>query len=266
MANITRSRANSNDPAAARSPSTTQMDTPWPVVTAGKGKNRSKKQHQLISFKPTFVQPRASTTESTQALTDQPPPAPVGLVVPYIKGAEKGSVLIDITHVKNFYLLREALDAFNKNADTSGRDYNEFLGRCEKNRTYLNHEYMETLWAANTASYNTIVNEGIILSDNTFIKGFPSYPADASIVRLSLSRLPFLQLPLLKTTLKEWLTRFGEVLDFGLSKKDGYYVGGGYATIAIPPSKPCAEESCQLDHTHFDPLQRAVPWTEDDGD
>lgn len=171
MANITRSRANSNDPAAARTPSYIQPDTPWSVVTAGKGKNRSKKQQQqLISFQPTFVQPRAPTTDSNQALTDQPPPAPVELVVPYIKGAEKGSVLIDITHVKNLHILREALDAFNKDADTHGRGYNEFLGRCEKNRTYLNHTYMETLWAHNTASYNTIVNEGIMLSDNTFVK------------------------------------------------------------------------------------------------
>ncbi|CEP15622.1 hypothetical protein [Parasitella parasitica] len=66
MANITRSRVNSNDPAAARSPSYIQPDTPWSVVTAGKGKHRSKKQQQqlIISFKPTFVQPRAPTTDS----------------------------------------------------------------------------------------------------------------------------------------------------------------------------------------------------------
>ncbi|CEP08993.1 hypothetical protein, partial, partial [Parasitella parasitica] len=242
------------------------MDTPWSVVTAGKGKTGNKKHQQLITFNPTFVQPRASNTDSSQALADQPPPAPVELVVPYIKGAEKGSVFIDITHVKNLHLLREALDAFNKDADTEGRGYNEFLGRCEKNRTYLNHVYMETLWAPSTASYNKIVNEGIMLSDNTFIKGFPSYPADSSIVRITMSGLPFLPLPILKSELKEWLSRFGEVLDYGLSKKDGYYVGGGYATIAIPPGKPCKQYPCLRDHTHFDPLERAVSWQEADGE
>lgn len=51
------------------------------------------------------------------------------------------------------------------------------------------------------------------------------------------------------------------MLDFGVRKKDGYDVGGGYATIAIPPGQPCTVE-----HTHFQPLQRAVPWEEDDGD
>ncbi|EPB83935.1 hypothetical protein HMPREF1544_09325 [Mucor circinelloides 1006PhL] len=265
MANIPRTRANSIDPATARSPTPPPLDRPWSVVTAGKGKSRGKK-HQLISFTPTFVQPRSSGTESHQALNGQAPPAPVELVVPYIKEIEKGSAFIDITHVKNHNLLREALDAFNKDADTDGRGYNEFLGRCEKNRTYLNHVFMETLWAHNTASYNTIVNEGIMLSDNTFIKGFPSYSADSSIVRLTLSGLPFLQLPLLKAALKSWLTRFGEVLDYGLSKKDGYYVGGGYATIAIPTGKPCSQDPCPMDHDHFVPLQREVSWEEDDGD
>ncbi|CEP15620.1 hypothetical protein [Parasitella parasitica] len=127
--------------------------------------------------------------------------------------------------------------------------------------TYISHEKN----APNTVSYNTIVNEGILLSDNTFVKGFPSCPADSSIVRLTLSGLPFLQLPLLKKDLKAWLTRFGEVLDFSLSKKDGYYVGGGYATIAIPPGKPCTEMPCQLDHSHFEPLLPEVPWMDDDG-
>ncbi|KAG1099632.1 hypothetical protein G6F42_017795 [Rhizopus arrhizus] len=55
--------------------------------------------------------------------------------------------------------------------------------------------------------------------------------------------LPFLQLPPLKKALSEWLKRVVEVLDLGLTKKDGY------ATIAIPPGKPCAEPPCQLEHT-----------------
>ncbi|GAN10832.1 hypothetical protein MAM1_0410d10382 [Mucor ambiguus] len=272
MQNITRSRANSNDSASAASPTPPPpLDVPWSVVTAGKGKYHNKKKQQLISFNPTFVQPRSATTESNQALSGQTPPAPVELVVPYMKGVEKGSVFIDITHVKNLNLLREALDAFNKDADDTpggNHGYNNFLGCCEKNRTYLNHVIMEeTLWAPNTASYNTIVNEGIMLPDNTFVKGFPSYSADASIVRLTLSGLPFLQLRLLKQSLNDWLARFGKVLDFGLSKKDGFYVGGGYATIAIPSGNRCTQDPCPIDHTHFIPLQRSVPsWEEDDGD
>ncbi|CEP14328.1 hypothetical protein [Parasitella parasitica] len=124
-------------------------------------------------------------------MADQPPPAPVELVVTYIKGAEKGSIFINIIHVKNLHWLREALDAFNKDADTEG-----------------------TPWAPSTASYYTIVNEDTMLSDNT-------------------------------SALKDWLLRFGEGLDYGLSKKDGYYIGAGYATIAIPPGKPCKEHPCQ---------------------
>ncbi|KAL9536471.1 hypothetical protein MBANPS3_012627, partial [Mucor bainieri] len=264
---MTHSRANSSDEVSTSPPPPPLTDVPWSVVTAGKGKHRTK-NHQLLSFKPTFVQPRPTATESNQALSGQAPPAPVELVTPYMKGVEKGSVFIDITHVKNLNLLRDALNAFNKDTDAPGPDQgnNEFLGRCEKNRTYLNHVFMETLWAPNTASYNAIVHEGIMLSDNTFIKGFPSYSADASIVRLSLSGLPFLQLRLLKKSLHDWLTRFGEVLDFGLSKKDGFYVGGGYATIAIPTGKPCAQDPCPVEHQHFVPLQRFVPWEEDDGD
>ncbi|KAL7326449.1 hypothetical protein PS15p_208792 [Mucor circinelloides] len=207
LANITRStRKHTDDLAAASSPSSIQPALPWSVVTDGKGKNRSKKQQQLISFKPTFAQLRVSTTaDSRQALADdQPPLAPVECVDPYIKGAEKGSVLTDITHVKNLHLLcEEALDAFNKDADTVGGGHNELSSRCGKNRTYLNHVYMKALWAPLSPSYNTIVDDGIILSDNTFIKGFPSYPADASIVLLTLSFQPFLQLLLLKKALKE---------------------------------------------------------------
>lgn len=220
MDNITRNRANSGTEVSASPPSPPPLDVPWSVVTAGKGKRRTKQQ-ELLSFKPTFVQPRSTSSESSQALSGQTAPASVELVTPYLKGVEKGSVFIDITHVKNHNLLRAALDAFNKDSDApgAGQGVNDFLGRCEKNRTYLNHVFMETLWAPNTASYHTIVNEGIMLSDNTFIKGFPSYSADASIVRLTLIGLPFLQLRLLKKSLHDWLTRFGEVLDFGLSKK-----------------------------------------------
>ncbi|KAI8636570.1 hypothetical protein BD408DRAFT_326933, partial [Parasitella parasitica] len=126
--------------------------------------------------------------------------------------------------------------------------------------------YMETLWAPHSASYNTIVKEGIMLSDNTFIKGFPSYSADSSIVRLSLSGLPFLQLPILKKDLVKRLQRFGKVLDFGLSKKDGYYVGGGYATIELPTEKPCHGTACIVDHVHHESLQREIIWDEDDED
>src|SRR4051812_2718807 len=103
--------------------------------------------------------------------------------------------------------------------------------------------YMETLWAPNTTSYNTIVKEGIMLSDNTLIKGFPSYLTDTSIVWLTLSELSFFQLPLLKTALKEWLTRFAEVLDFGLSEK-GWLLCRWWLCHYYNPSR----HNCQLDH------------------
>ncbi|CEP09168.1 hypothetical protein [Parasitella parasitica] len=106
-------RSNSTEQAITLSPSPPRLYVPWAVVTAGKGKHRNK-IHQLISFKPTFVQPRSATTESNQTLSGQAPPAPVELVVPYIKGVGK------------------ALDNFNRDADSDSRGYNEFLPRSKK--------------------------------------------------------------------------------------------------------------------------------------
>lgn len=131
MTNSPRSKANTKEHASASSYSTQiNPSIPWSVVASGKGKKGNKRQ--LISFKPTIAQPISSITDSNQALSGQTPPAPVELVRPFLKGAEKGSVLIDITHIKDLNLLPMALDEFNKDADTAGRGYNKLLGRCEK--------------------------------------------------------------------------------------------------------------------------------------
>lgn len=114
-------------------------------------------------------------------MSSQPAPRLVELVRPFIKELESGSVLIDITHVKDHSLLRIALDAFNKEAEAD-IEHNEFSGRLEKTRAYLNHVFMETIWASNTPSYREITTDGILLSNGTFIKGFPSYAAESTIV------------------------------------------------------------------------------------
>lgn len=264
MLKYSRTKANNTEPANTRSHSPSTSDVPWTQVV-GRGKQKNKRQ--MISFKPTIAQPVRSSSESNLALSDQPAPAPVELVRPFLKGAEKGSVFIDITHIKDHTLLRAALDNFNKDAETTGRGYNEFLGRCEKTRTYLNHVFMETLWTHQSDSYNTIVNDGIMLSDNTFVKGFPSYSADSNIVRLTIENLPFLPFPILKADFEKQMARFGEVLDFGISKKDGYYMGHGFATIQTPTGTACQHESpCSQEHKHYEALQRSFLWEEDDGD
>ncbi|KAI8641162.1 hypothetical protein BD408DRAFT_433499 [Parasitella parasitica] len=156
MVNTTRTLANSSRPGLSSSPSPTiKPNVPWSVIAAGKGKKGKAKQ-QYLSLSPTIVQPVLNDSESNQATNSQTQPDPIELVRPFIKGFEQGSVLIDITHVKDLSILRDALDDFNKDADVDGRGYNEFLGRCEKTRTYLNHVFMETMWAPNSLSLSLL--------------------------------------------------------------------------------------------------------------
>ncbi|CEP11034.1 hypothetical protein [Parasitella parasitica] len=107
------------------------------------------------------------------------------------------------------------------------------------------------MWALSSSSYQTITEKGIHLTD---------------VSTLTLSGLPFLPLPLLETDRKPHLQHFGNVLDYGVSKKEGYYVGGGYATIELPPD-PCSKDSrCTSDHVYHEHLNREIVWDEEDGE
>ncbi|GAN05249.1 hypothetical protein MAM1_0085c04718 [Mucor ambiguus] len=70
--------------------------------------------------------------------------------------------------------------------------YEEFLGYRKQPRHYLGHAILETMWLPGGEGRKSLIEMGITLDDGTFVKGFPSYPADATIVKLTLENLPFL--------------------------------------------------------------------------
>lgn len=100
----------------------------------------------------------------------------VEMVRPFLKGIEDSSVLIDITGLPNQQLLRDALQAFNKN-DYLNKGYNDYIGRVPRTRKYMNREIIETCWIHNSTGHQAIL-KGFNLKDGTFVKGFPSLPAN----------------------------------------------------------------------------------------
>jgi hypothetical protein len=95
----------------------------------------------------------------------------IQLVRPFLNGIEKHSVLIDVTDVHTTQMLREALQAFNTEA-IKNNEHEDYCGRLPQIRRYLNHTFIETMWTLNKA----ILESGITLPDNTFVKGFTSFP------------------------------------------------------------------------------------------
>ncbi|GAN07739.1 hypothetical protein MAM1_0173c07242, partial [Mucor ambiguus] len=243
----------------------------WVLVTKG-----NKGKHRHVPFTPTtIVQPSAATSASSQALSDDQHPSPVELVRPFIKGFERNSVLIDITHIKDIItLLENRLKEFNTDNPT---DYNDFIGYPETVRTYLGHRFIETMWLHQSKGHQTILNEGVCcLSDGTFVKGFESYPNDANIVHVKLENLPFLPARLVIQDMKRILSFYGEVLDLGITQVNGVFHGKGYATLNL--TKPRTVENICIStghahghsskcdgYLHFHELTRVIPWEEDDG-
>ncbi|RCI00048.1 hypothetical protein CU098_006066, partial [Rhizopus stolonifer] len=157
--------------------------------------------------RPTVFVPSASFTDSStiseSLMSEFRQPTPVNLVQPYIKG----SVLTDITDIENDKLLFDVLLGFNENMDQN-RAYEDYCGRVPEIRKYLNR-----------FSYRqTILNDEVYLADGAFIKGFPSYPADARIVRLGLDRLPIMSLRLLKEDLESRFSHYEQALDLGVHR------------------------------------------------
>jgi len=254
--------------------SDTETPLLWTHVVKSKRKGNNKQQHSIVSFNPTLVKRPVTDEESSQqSLTGESPPAPLAVIRPFLKGMEQDSVFIDLTPVKDRNLLNKALLQFNEDSNDSDM-YEEFLGYRKQPRHYLGHAFLETMWLLNGQGRRTLIEDGIILEDGTFIKGFPSYPADATIVKLTLENLPFLPALQLKEEMAARLSAFGDVLDLGISRTDGVYQGEGYATLnlTVPSSLDydCQElhpgdQSCP-GHRHLEQLSRVIVWDPKESD
>ncbi|KAG0973253.1 hypothetical protein G6F29_012954 [Rhizopus arrhizus] len=171
---------------------------------------------------------------------------------------EKHSILVDVTDVKDAELLKKAFQEFNKVESENEDGDEDYLGRSLIKRTYLNRTFIETQWTLGSRGYTTILNDGITLSDGTFVKGYKSLPSDAKIVRLRLERLPLRPVKKLTKEMEARLSCFGEVLDLGLIKSGGCNVGIGYATLNIDPVESPLER--------LEKLQRVIDWDDGEGD
>ncbi|KAI8047285.1 uncharacterized protein B0P05DRAFT_592711 [Gilbertella persicaria] len=237
----------------------------WTHVVRSKRKgNNNKKNQSIVSFNPTLVNLPVTEEESSQnALNGSSPPAPIAVIRPFIKGMEQDSVFIDLTPVKDRSLLNKALLKFNEDAENIGY-YEDFLGYRKQTRNYLGYDFLETMWLYNSVGRKTLIEEGITLEDGTFVKGFPSYPADATIVRLTLENLPFLPAIQLKEEMAARLSCFGEVLDHGISRTDGIFHGTLNLTLSATPENGCMESHAEGSecprHRHLEPLSRVIIW------
>ncbi|KAI8088077.1 uncharacterized protein B0P05DRAFT_464631, partial [Gilbertella persicaria] len=154
-------------------------------------------------------------------------------------------------------MLRKAVQAFNKDADEeTGCDY--YCGRLPSTRRYLNRSFIETAWTKDSLRYKAILNTDIRLEDGTFVKGFPSLPADAKIVRLKLDRLPLKAPQRLRKDMENCLSEYGRVLDLGINRSHGCFTGQGYATLNLTQAN--------ANDPPFESLQRVIPWMYDDGE
>ncbi|OAD04286.1 CCHC-type zinc finger transcription factor [Mucor lusitanicus CBS 277.49] len=232
----------------------TVVDASWVNVTKGI-------KHTTMTFNPTIVEtpitPQSDKNSSNQSLMTEETATSesVEMVRPFLKGIEDSSVLIDITGLPNQQLLRDALQAFNKNAHLY-KGYNDYIGRVPRNRKYMNREIMETCWIHDSPGHQAIL-KGFKLKDGTFVKGFTSLPANDTIVNVHLDRLPMEPVPVLKTLIRDRLSHFGEVLDYGISFTQGDYVGQGYATLNITP-KPNEPAYEALDRIIYFRLENGV--------
>ena len=238
----------------------------WTHIVQSRRKGNNKKQ--IVSFNPTMIQRPVTDAEASQnAIHGTSPSGPIAVVRPFIKGMEQDSVFIDLTTVKDRGLLNKALLKFNESSNNSDF-YEDFLGYSKQTRNYPEHGFLETMWLPTSQGRKTIIEEGITLEDGTFLKGFPSYPADATIVRLTMENLPYLPAIKLKEEMAKRLSCFGDVLDHGISRIDGIFHGEGYATINLTLAN-IADNECMASHTdgsacpghkHLESLARVILW------
>lgn len=220
------------------------LKTAWNVVASGK----SRTNHPLP------LPPTATSSQwRDESLMEEASTSSNTFIRPFLKGIESNSILIDVTDLSDPQLLRSAMQAFNKDDD----GYEDYLGRLTVVRKYLGRSFIETLWTVGSTGYQSVLN-GITLEDGTVVKGFPSYSAEATIIKIDLEKLPFLPTRLLKRDMYERMSQFGEVLDLGIKKHSGCFTGCGYVTIDVTP-KPDAPPYEPLDHIILWDLEAGVP-------
>lgn len=230
-----------------------------------KGGNR---KQEIVSFNPTLVHRPVTEAESGQnAIDGTSPSGPITVIRPFIEGMKQYSIFIDLTTVKDRPLLNKTLLKFNKGAANSDF-YEDFLGYRKQIRNCIGLDFLETMWLPSAPGRETLIETGITLEDGTFLKSFSSYPADASIVRITMENLLFLPAMLLKEKMKQRLSCFGEVLDLGISRTDGIFHGEGYAILNLSVIDTCGSE-CNLDHVkdsscnghkQLEPFSRVIVW------
>lgn len=66
--------------------------------------------------------------------------------------------------------------------------------------------FLETMWLSTALSRKNLIVSNITLKDVSFMKGFPPYPADVTIARLTMENLTFLLVIELKQTMAQHLT------------------------------------------------------------
>lgn len=227
MSDIRQARYHSSQP-------DTETSLLWTHVVSSERKGNNKQQQSIVSFNPTIVKrPVTDTEASQQVINGEAPPSPVAVIISFLKGMEQDSVFIDLTPVKDRNLLNKALLQFN-DSSKDAELYEEFFGYRKQPRHYLGYPFLETMWLLNGEGRKTLIEEDITLEDDTFVKGFPSYSANATIVKLTLENLPFLPALQLKEETAARLSVFGDVLDHSISSRnDGIYQGEGYANINL---------------------------------
>ncbi|KAK4510510.1 uncharacterized protein ATC70_004941 [Mucor velutinosus] len=182
-----------------RSPSQPDAEIPllWTHVVGSKRKGNNKQQQSIVSFNPTHIQrPVTETEASQQAINGEASSGPTAAIRPFLKGIEEDSVFIDLEPVKDRNLLNKAVLKFNE-ATTNSELYEDFLGCRSKPKHYFGHTFLETMWLPECVGRTTLINDGITLEDGTYLRGFLSYPGDATcgIHPLRSAFRQFIQLP-----------------------------------------------------------------------
>jgi hypothetical protein len=82
-------------------------------------------------------------------------------------------------------------------------------------RRYLKRRFIETCWDRESPEYEQLISTGLVMNENTVIKGFPSLSADAKIARVKIERLPLCHPRKLRDMITKRFSTIGEVLDIG---------------------------------------------------
>lgn len=189
---------------ASSQPST---ETPllWTQVVNSKRKGNNKKQQSIVSFNNSTLTNRPVTdTEASQQTIiingEASSRDPNAVIQPLLKGIEQeDSLFTDLTPpVKDQNLLNRLYYYYYSSSSTKlsliiTDTYEDFLSYRCKPRYFLGHAFLQTrIWLLNGKCRQTHINEAATLEDDgTFVKAFPSYPADATIVKRTIENLPF---------------------------------------------------------------------------